>query len=339
MLHLTEMEQAALMLSLISSGKAVLWSMPLAIGLGWLLGTRRFPGHAALNAFVHLPLVLPPVVLGYLLLVLLGRNGLVGGPLFAAFGTRIAFTGEAVVIACAVVGFPLMVRAIRQAAEAMDPRLARAARSLGASETRIFATVTLPLMSPGILTGVTLAFARAGRPSSLEALTIRTDPAETERLTSAWESRRIPVPLTVLDSPILPVNKRCIYFNGKRGTKLIGHNTLRDMAIESLFCTKILIKGCQLLQSTFVSSIALNNPNAEVPLTGEHRIARRIQGADIASKSRLTEDQANNKQRCGRAHHSFHKSIVRWGVWEVLASIKKNSMRHFVAPFPGTSLQ
>ena len=72
MLHLTEMEQAALMLSLISSGKAVLWSMPLAIGLGWLLGTRRFPGHAALNAFVHLPLVLPPVVLGYLLLVLLG---------------------------------------------------------------------------------------------------------------------------------------------------------------------------------------------------------------------------------------------------------------------------
>ena len=161
MLHLTEMEQAALMLSLISSGKAVLWSMPLAIGLGWLLGTRRFPGHAALNAFVHLPLVLPPVVLGYLLLVLLGRDGLVGGPLFAAFGTRIAFTGEAVVIACAVVGFPLMVRAIRQAAEAMDPRLARAARSLGASETRIFATVTLPLMSPGILTGVTLAFARA----------------------------------------------------------------------------------------------------------------------------------------------------------------------------------
>lgn len=158
---LSPMETSALLLSLNASAWAVLWSLPLAVGFGWLLGTRRFPGHAALNALVHLPLVLPPVVLGYLLLVLLGRNGVIGGPLNDLLGIRIAFSGQAVVIACAVVGFPLMVRAIRQSAEAIDPRYARAARSLGASELRIFCTVTLPLMAPGILTGTTLAFARA----------------------------------------------------------------------------------------------------------------------------------------------------------------------------------
>jgi molybdate transport system permease protein len=160
-LGLSDTEQAALILSLSASARAVLWSLPLAIGLGWLLGSRRFPGHAALNAIVHLPLVLPPVVLGYLLLVTFGRRGPIGGPLYDWFGLRIAFSETAVVIACAVVGFPLMVRAIRQSAEAIDPRYARAARSLGASEIRIFGTVTLPLMAPGILTGITLAFARA----------------------------------------------------------------------------------------------------------------------------------------------------------------------------------
>lgn len=158
---LTDMEQAALMLSLRASAQAVLWSLPFAIALGWLLGTKRFPGHALLNAVVHLPLVLPPVVLGYLLLLLLGRNGPLGAVLLEWFGIRIAFSTEAVVIACAVVGFPLLVRAIRQSAEAIDPRYASAARSLGASEPRIFLAVTLPLMAPGILTGVTLAFARA----------------------------------------------------------------------------------------------------------------------------------------------------------------------------------
>jgi molybdate transport system permease protein len=158
---LTEMEIAALSLSLRSSAAAVLWSLPLAVALGWLLGRRRFPGHGLLNAIVHLPLVLPPVVTGYLLLLLLGRNGLLGAPLHDLFGIRIAFSTNAVVIACAVVGFPLLVRAVRQSAEAIDPRYERAARSLGASEPRIFATVTLPLMAPGILVGITLAFARA----------------------------------------------------------------------------------------------------------------------------------------------------------------------------------
>ncbi len=161
MFGLSPTEMSALVLSLRASSLAVLWALPFAIGLGWVLGVKRFPGHGLLNAFVHLPLVLPPVVLGYLLLLLLGRKGLIGGPLYDLLGLRIAFTESAVVIACAVVGFPLMVRAIRQSAEAIDPRLARAARSLGASELRVFFTVTLPLMAPGILTGLTLAFARA----------------------------------------------------------------------------------------------------------------------------------------------------------------------------------
>lgn len=158
---LSQMEQDALILSLRASTLAVLWSLPIAIALGWVLGQKRFPGHALLNAVVHLPLVLPPIVIGYLLLLVLGRNGMLGAPLDALFGIRIAFTKSAVIIACAVVGFPLMVRAIRQSAEAMDPRYAHAARSLGASEWRIFFTVSLPLMTPGILTGITLAFARA----------------------------------------------------------------------------------------------------------------------------------------------------------------------------------
>ncbi|MDY6858275.1 MAG: molybdate ABC transporter permease subunit [Pseudomonadota bacterium] len=158
---LSVMEWQALMLSLRSATLAVLWSLPLAIGLGWLLARRRFPGHWLLNAVVHLPLVLPPVVIGYLLLVLLGREGMIGAPLHALFGVRLAFSTQAVVIACAVVSFPLLVRAIRQSAESMDHRFEAAARSLGAGELRVFLTVTLPLMSPGILTGLTLGFARA----------------------------------------------------------------------------------------------------------------------------------------------------------------------------------
>ncbi|WP_287014260.1 molybdate ABC transporter permease subunit [Actibacterium sp.] len=161
LLGLSVMEWQALMLSLRSATLAVLWSLPLAIGLGWLLARRRFPGHWLLNAVVHLPLVLPPVVLGYLLLVLLGREGVIGAPLHALFGVRLAFSTQAVVIACAVVSFPLLVRAIRQSAESMDHRFEAAARSLGAGELRVFLTVTLPLMSPGILTGLTLGFARA----------------------------------------------------------------------------------------------------------------------------------------------------------------------------------
>lgn len=160
-LGLSPFEAEAIALTLRTATLAVACTLPLAVAVGWLLARRRFLGHGLLNAVVHLPLVLPPVVVGYLLLVLLGRNGPLGGPLEEAFGVRFVFSTTGVVVACAVVGFPLFVRAVRQAAEASDRRLEQVARSLGTGEWRVFATITLPLMAPGILAGATLAFARA----------------------------------------------------------------------------------------------------------------------------------------------------------------------------------
>jgi molybdate transport system permease protein len=160
-LGLGPVEAEALALTLRTATLAVAGALPVAIGVGWLLARRRFPGHSLLNAVVHLPLVLPPVVIGYLLLVLLGRNGPLGAALEDAVGVRLVFSTAGVVVACAVVGLPLFVRAVRQAAEASDPRLEQVARSLGRGELRVFATITLPLMAPGVLAGATLAFARA----------------------------------------------------------------------------------------------------------------------------------------------------------------------------------
>lgn len=160
-LGLTAFEIQAIQLSLEIGTVAVIGSLPIGIAAAWLLARKAFPGRALLNVAVHLPLVLPPVVVGYLLLVLLGRQGALGGPLEAWFGVRLPFTKAGAAIACAVVAFPLLVRAIRLSIEASDQRLEAAARTLGASEVRVFLTVTLPLMVPGILTGATLAFARA----------------------------------------------------------------------------------------------------------------------------------------------------------------------------------
>ncbi len=160
-LGLSPFESQAIALTLHTATLAVLCALPPAVLVGWLLARRRFPGHGLLNALVHLPLVLPPVVVGYLLLVLLGRNGPVGAVLEDTFGVRLVFSTAGVVVACAVVGFPLFVRAVRQAAEASDHRLEQVARSLGSGEWRVFVTITLPLMAPGVLAGATLAFARA----------------------------------------------------------------------------------------------------------------------------------------------------------------------------------
>src|SRR5690606_37621259 len=121
---------------------------------------KRFPGYAALDAAVHLPLVLPPVAVGYLLLLLLGRAGPLGGAL-EAIGLPIAFTWRAAVVAAAVMALPLMVRSVRLAVELVDPALEEAAATLGASPLRVVATVTLPLAAPGILAGGVLAFARS----------------------------------------------------------------------------------------------------------------------------------------------------------------------------------
>lgn len=158
---LTSAEWSALLLSLKVAAWAVLILLLPGVGCAWLLARRRFPGRMALDVLVHLPLVLPPVVVGYLLLLLLGRRGAVGRWLHDALGLDIAFTWRAAALAAAVMGFPLLVRAVRLAFEQVDPRIEQAARTLGAGPWRLFMTVTLPLSLPGVLAGVVLAFARS----------------------------------------------------------------------------------------------------------------------------------------------------------------------------------
>lgn len=157
---LTAGEGSALALSVRVGLVCVLLALPVAVALGWILARRTFPGRAILDAFIHLPLVLPPVVVGYLLLVSLGRNG-VPGRWLHAIGIEVAFTPLAAVIASAVMALPLMVRAVRLAIELVDPRLEDAARTLGAGPWRVFATITLPLAFPGVLTAAVLGFARS----------------------------------------------------------------------------------------------------------------------------------------------------------------------------------
>ena len=157
---LTPLEVEAIMLSLRVAGWAVLISLPLGIAVAWLLARHRFPGWAVVNGLVHLPLVLPPVVVGFVLLLLLGRQGPLGAWLDDWFGITLAFTWQGAAVAAAVVSFPLMVRAIRLSIEGMDRRLETAARTLGAPPAWVFVSISLPLMAPGVLTGAILAFAR-----------------------------------------------------------------------------------------------------------------------------------------------------------------------------------
>ena len=148
------------MLSLKVSLWAVACSLPLGIACAWVLARCRFPGKVLLDGLVHLPLVTPPVVVGYLLLAVLGRNGWLGQPLYEWFGITLTFTWKGAAIAAAVMAFPLMVRAIRLGIESVDQRLEAAARTLGASPVRALFTITLPLAAPGLITGALLAFAR-----------------------------------------------------------------------------------------------------------------------------------------------------------------------------------
>lgn len=154
-------ETEALWLSLRVGLWSVLLSLPPGLGVAWLLARRAFPGKFLLNGLVHLPLVVPPVVVGYLLLMLLGRRGPLGGLLEAWFGISVAFTWKGAAVAAGVMGFPLMVRAIRLSLDAVDRGIEAAARTLGAGPGWVFLTITLPLILPGILTGVILAFARS----------------------------------------------------------------------------------------------------------------------------------------------------------------------------------
>jgi len=158
---LTPTEIIALRLSLQVALSAVAFSLPLAVLVAWALSRVDFAGKSLLHAFVHLPLVLPPVVIGYFLLVLFGTRGPIGGWLDEAFGLRLIFSRSGAALAAAVMSFPLMVRAIRLALDAVDRRLEDAARTLGATRFDVFFNVTLPLMLPGIISGCIVAFAAA----------------------------------------------------------------------------------------------------------------------------------------------------------------------------------
>jgi molybdate transport system permease protein len=152
-------ELEALRLSLAVAARSVACSLPLAVLVAWLLTRARFPGRTLFDAFVHLPLVLPPVAVGYVLLVVFGARGTLGGWLRNHFGIELAFTTAGAALATAVVTFPLMVRAMRLSLENIDRGLEDAARTLGAGPLDRFASITLPLMLPGILAGAVTAFA------------------------------------------------------------------------------------------------------------------------------------------------------------------------------------
>jgi molybdate transport system permease protein len=152
-------EWEAVRLSLAVAGRSVLVSLVPAVLVAWVLARGRFPGRMLLDAVVHLPLVVPPVVVGWVLLMLFGVRGPIGGPLYEWFGVRLVFTTEGAALATAVMSFPLIVRSVRLGLEGLDPGLEAAARTLGAGPADRFLSVTLPLMSPGILAGAVTAFA------------------------------------------------------------------------------------------------------------------------------------------------------------------------------------
>jgi len=180
----TAAEITAIALSLKVATVAALASLPFGIAMGWLLARRRFPGKPLLDALVHLPLVLPPVVVGYVLLIQFGNQGTVG-KFLATFGVRFAFHWTGAALASAVMGFPLMVRAIRLSIEATDRRLEHAAATLGANPWRVFCTITVPLAWPGIVAGAALAFAKALGEFGATITFVSNIPGETQTLSSA----------------------------------------------------------------------------------------------------------------------------------------------------------
>ena len=183
-LSLSPVEFQALTLSLWVAMMSVLVSLPFATAVAYILARRRFWGHGLLNALVHLPLVLPPVVTGYLLLMAFGRRGIFGPPL-EALGLQLAFTSAGAALAAAVMAFPLIVRAIRLALEAVDPKLEEAASTLGASSVKVFIFVTLPLSLPGILAGAVVGFAKALGEFGATITFVSNIPGETQTIASA----------------------------------------------------------------------------------------------------------------------------------------------------------
>lgn len=178
-------EWAAVALSLKVSFWATLASLPFGVFVAYLLARRAFPGRQLLNALVHLPLILPPVATGYLLLSTFGRRGAVGAILDEYLGVVVAFRWTGAALAAAIMAFPLMVRAIRLAIEAVDPKLEEAAATLGAGRIWTFLTVTLPLILPGMIAGAILAFAKAMGEFGATITFVSNIPGETRTVASA----------------------------------------------------------------------------------------------------------------------------------------------------------
>jgi molybdate transport system permease protein len=178
-------ELTAIKLSLRVGLWAMLGSLPVGLAVAMLLARGRFWGRSLLNVIVHLPLVMPPVVTGYFLLILFGRRGVLGAALADCCGIVFAFRWTGAALACAVMGFPLMVRSMRLSIEAVDRRLEAAAATLGANRAWVWATVTLPLILPGIVAGMILSFARALGEFGATITFVSNIPGETQTLPTA----------------------------------------------------------------------------------------------------------------------------------------------------------
>ncbi len=185
MFDISPTEWMAILLSLKVSVVATLFATPIGIGLAWALARYEFWGKSIIDAAVHLPLVLPPVVTGYLLLLTFGRRGLVGEWLADHLGIVFAFRWTGAALACGVMSFPLLIRPIRLSIEAVDRRMEQAASTLGASTWQVFATVTLPLALPGILAGMVLGFAKAIGEFGATITFVSNIPGETQTISAA----------------------------------------------------------------------------------------------------------------------------------------------------------
>ena len=178
-------EWTAVRLSLLVAVTAMAASLPLGVAVAWLLARGRFWGKGLLDTVVHLPLILPPVVTGYLLLILFGKKGPIGSFLDQTFGIVFAFRWTGAALACAVMGFPLMVRAIRLSIEAVDTRLESAAGTLGANPFWVFLTITLPLCLPGVIAGAILSFAKSMGEFGATITFVSNIPGETQTISAA----------------------------------------------------------------------------------------------------------------------------------------------------------
>jgi molybdate transport system permease protein len=185
MIELTPDEWIAVRLSLKIALVATLVALPLGVAVGWLLARTNFWGKTLLDGIVHLPLVLPPVVTGYLLLISFGRRGPIGAFLADYFGIVFSFRWTGAALACGVMGFPLLVRPIRLAIEAIDRKLEDAAATLGADRLWVFLTVTLPLAMPGLIAGIVLCFAKALGEFGATITFVSNIPGETQTISAA----------------------------------------------------------------------------------------------------------------------------------------------------------